>query len=270
MYWHDIYRIGHTIEHEIKWAGKHGSANEKRAKKVKPTKEQMEKVNQKNREKKMRRLIKANFSEGDLWCTLKYPAGTRKDIQSVKKDLDNFLRRLKRKYTKLEEDMKYIYRMEVGAMGGVHIHMLLNRIPGHDTDIMIKDAWKDGYVNYRSAYETGGFQQLAEYIVKRPEEGTEEYDQLTLFAQEEQKDLLKVSTSRNLVRPEPERHFYSRRTVRKLLENGPVPEEGYNIIKDSICIYENPFTGYTHMQYIEERRKNVSTKTYAKQGKLLC
>lgn len=38
-----------------------------------------------------------------------------------------FLQRLRYRYKKLEDVLKYIYRIEIGKRGGIHVHILLNR-----------------------------------------------------------------------------------------------------------------------------------------------
>ena len=76
--------------------------------------------------------------------------------------------------------------------------------------------------------------------------------QLTLFGNEEERKLLsRYGCSRNLKMPEKETHEYRRRTVRKLLEHGPTPTEGYYIDQDSIRCGVNPYTGKTYFYYTE-------------------
>ena len=249
MYWKDTWSFPGSNEIEIKFAGNYGAKGERRSVKTRITPEQIAKQNQRNKEKRMRRLIKANFRENDLWITLKYPQGTRKAAEEVKRDLKNFMQRLRRAYAKREVDLKFIYRIEVGARGGVHIHMIANRV-GPDSDVVIQKAWgKNGRVNFQSLYEEGGFDDLAAYIVKLPDE--EQYEQLSLFAEEDIKDFIKFSCSRNLVRPEPERKYYLRRTVKKLLEEEIKPTPGYYIDKKSVHKGVNRYTGYSYLQYTE-------------------
>lgn len=247
----DVWRFPGSNEYEYKYAGNYGAKGEKRSKRKKASPEQIKRQNQTNKEKKVRRIIKANFKKGDLWTTLKYPAGTRKTFAEVKKDFESFRRSLRNQYKKLNQDFKYIYRIEVGALGGIHIHILINRIEGADTDVMIQTAWKYGIANYESIYDAGGYAKLANYIVKQPEEGSEEYEQLSLFPDEEKKEMVKYSTSRNLIRPEPERTEYRRRTVRRILEDGPTPTPGYFIDPDSIVQGINPYTGMSYLHYTE-------------------
>ena len=245
------YRFHGSNEMEFSYKGKYGAKGEKRQKKKKATSEQIRKQNQWNREKRMRRLMKANFVPGDLWCTLKFPRGTRKTVGEVMKDFRNFKDRLKRQYKKQGEELKFIYRMEIGARGGIHIHLLVNRIRGNpDTALIIQEAWKPcGRVHFEPVYSEGLFQDLACYMTKQPDEAVEE--QLSLFPEEDRKKLIKTGSSRNLIRPEPETKEYKHWTMRKILEEGPKPTPGFYIDPDSIVCGVNPVTGMSYLQYIE-------------------
>lgn len=257
-YWEKIWRFPNSTEYEWTYAGKYGAKGEKREKKKKATPEQVKKQNQANREKTMRRLIKANFVPDDLWCTLKYQKGTRKPVQEVKADLKACLDGMRREYKKRGEPFKFIYRMEIGERGGIHIHILINRVRGKpETDVLIQRLWKQGRVNYESIYEQGGYEQLANYIVKPPPEEME--GQLSLFPEKDQKELRKYSSSRNLIRPEPERKEYRRWTLRRLIEEGPKPTPGYYIVKDSIVCGKNPYTGMSYYQYTENRIEEINS-----------
>lgn len=250
MYWKDTWRFKNSNEYEYKYAGKYGAKGEKRAKKKKPTKEQIAKQNQRNKEKHLRRVIKANFLPDDLWITLKYPKGTRKPLSEVKKDMRKFLNSLRKEYKKRGEKLKFIYRMEIGSRGGIHIHILINRLAGKpDTDVLVKQCWKQGKVNFESLYEQGGYDALAAYICKEPTEEME--GQLSLFSMKEKKALRNYSPSRNLIRPKPVRENYRRWTVRDLVQNGPKPTPGYYIDQSSISYGVNPYTGMSYYQYTE-------------------
>lgn len=247
------YRFNDSIETGYHYKGKYGAKGEKRAKKKKATPEQIAKQNQRNKEKKMRRLMKANFEPGDWWCTLKYPKGTRKPLDEVMKDFDNFRSRCKRKWKKYGEEFKWIYRIEVGARGGIHIHLLVNQIrnpAAPSTALIIQEEWKQcGRVNLEPVYAEGLFQNLAAYMTKLPTEEVEA--QLSLFPVAERKKLIKYSCSRNLKRPEPEVKIYGHWTMKKILEEGPKPHPGYYIDPDSIVSGVNPATGMSYLEYIE-------------------
>ena len=114
---------------------------------------------------------------------------------------------------------------------------------------LVKSKWKPGNVNCQPMYEQGNFKALADYMTKKPDKGIK--GQLSLFETEEQKAFKKFSTSRNLKRPVPEKKTFTRRTVRKILAEGPKPRRGYYIDKDSIVIGVNQFTGYSYIRYTE-------------------
>lgn len=252
MYWKDTYRFLRSIEYEYKYPGRYGAKGEKRQKREKKTPEQIAKQNQLNREKKYRRLIKANFVENDLWVTAKYPKGTKKTIAEIKDDVSTLLDSTREKYRKQCEKFKFIRRLEIGSKGGIHIHLLVNRIRG--ADLIIQKEWMKitgGRMHYESLYEQGGYEKLAAYIVKKPAKESAAYKQLSLFDDDDQRELLRVSTSRNLIRPEPERKIYYRRTLRDLIENGPKPTPGYYIDKSSIRAGINRYTGMSYYYYTE-------------------
>lgn len=246
----DIWYCGRSIEYEFKYKGNYGAKGEKRAHRQKATPTQIKKQNQYLREKTIRRTIKLNFEPGDIWATLKYPKGARKGVSEVKDELKKFLDGMRYEYKKRGQPFKFIYRMEIGEKGGVHIHILVNRLNDKpDTDVLIQKRWPHGHVYYTSIYESGGYEALAEYIVKQPTEEIE--GQLSLFPKEDRKHFIKYQTSKNLIRPEPVHKEYKRRTLRKLFEDGPTATPGYYIDKDSICSGTNPYTGMSYYYYTE-------------------
>lgn len=271
-----IYRFEESTEYEYTYAGKYGAKGEKRARKKKPTKEQIKRQNQTNREIRTRRLIKANFKAGDLWCCLKYPQGYRIPLEEVKKDFKKFRDMVRKVYTDKGKVLKYIYRLEIGEHGGIHIHILVNRIWNAHTDLILVKAWEEvlrrrkitskrtaGLVDYKNIYETGGYSELSKYIVKQPEEDSEEYKQLSLFAPVQQKQLLSISSSRNLIRPESEEREYKHWTMKKVLVDGyPKAKKGYYIDKDSVVYGKNPYTGMSYLKYTEVRIRDKTERGY--------
>lgn len=243
------YRFEQSVEYEFHYAGKYGAKGEKRAKRSKPTPDQIEKQNQKNRENRVRRLIKANFHKNDLWITLKYPKGTKKTPDQLQQDLRRFIDNLRKKYKRREAELKFIYRMEIGKLGGAHVHMIVNSI--HDAFKVIQDTWQQGRVNFQCLYESGGYEQLASYLVKKPDE--EVWKQMSMFQEEERQQFIRYSSSRNLVRPVPEVKKYSHWTLKKMIEEGPKADKGYYIDLDSIRHGINKWTGTSYLYYTEYR-----------------
>lgn len=242
-----------SIDHEYHYAGKFGLRGEKRSKRRKPTPEEMRRVNQRNKERRLWHVITANFYPNDVWVTLKYPAGTRKNHEEVQKDWEKFLRRLRKDYRKRGEELKFVARIEVGKQGGAHIHMLLNRIAW--VELLIQKDWVCDLVHIAPCYAENDMRRLAEYLAKPlpQEEETKEGSQLSFLEEEERQEYAKYTSSRNLVRPEPEVKRYSRRSVRKLIEQGPKAREGFYIDKTSIRKGVNQYTGYSYLYYTEIR-----------------
>lgn len=172
MYEQLVFTFRDSIEVEYHWRGIYGRKGEKRSARIGMTPEAMKKNNQRIREKDMRRLIKANFEKNDFWTCLKYPEGSRKKTKEVKDDTKKFLRKLRTWYKKAGCCLRFIYRTEISESGGVHIHILINRI--HGAMEKISEYWSEvigagrGYADFRLLYEQGDFKELAEYIVKKP------------------------------------------------------------------------------------------------------
>ncbi len=243
-YWLDIYRFKNSNEYEIKYAGKYGAKGEKRAKQKKPTPEQVKKQNLINRQNFVRRKIKLNFEENDYWLTFTFREKKKRTAKQVNDCLEKMRRKLRRWYRKAGQELKWMARVEIGERGGIHAHMIINRLQNVDTALLIQKAWKHGRVHFSFLYEEGGFKNLAEYLVKPP-----------LDEHRDEPELIPYSCSRNLKKPEPERHYYRRWTVRKLLEDDPTPTPGYYIEKDSLIRGVNKYTGYSYIKYTEVKLK---------------
>ncbi len=227
------YYFNTSIEIERTYAGNYGARGKKRQKRAKPTEEQIAKQNQYNREKNLRRILKANFVEDDHWVLLTYLKGYRTDISQSKKDFKKFYRMLRREYRKRGYELKWVVRTEVGKRGAAHHHFLTNRIP--DGDVLIKNCWRKikgaGFPSFKHTHEEGGFAGLAWYLTKPPDNKGMEHN---------------YSRSRNLVIPEPE---ITRTTKKEILEY-PIPPEGYYIDPDSVNMGINPITGNEYQHFI--------------------
>jgi len=271
-----IYRSAWGIEHVCQWRGRYGAKHEKRAEHEKPTKEQIRKQNQKNKENRVRRKIQLNFDQGDWYLTLKYREGTRMQIEEVMKHFRRFVKILQRQYRKHETALKYMYRLEVGSRGGKHLHVIINRLPDPDADLIISDAWTrargmtpielalleglcpaDGLVHFDHIRREGNAEKLADYMVKPQPWELEDGTQLT---KEEKKATGKYGCSRNLLNPTPEVKTYNHWTMRKLLELGAegmntqpnrYRTEGYMADKSSWKQGVNPYTGLSYLCYFE-------------------
>jgi hypothetical protein len=271
-----IYRSHWGIEHVFIFQGKRGGRNEKRAERKKATPEDIRRQNHRNKVNYIRRTIQLNFRQGDLWLTLKYPKGTRKPIGEVKGDFKRFLRRMRDQYKKSGVQLKYIYSIEIGKLGGIHVHLVMNRLNDPRADLMISDAWTrargmtpmedmledglcpaDGLAHLDHVREVGDGQRLAEYIAK---EQPMELDDGTLLSKEELKEILNFGSSRNLERPDPEKKVYAHWTMKAILDlqaeglntkPNKYRTEGYTVDKGSWVEGVNEFTGMTYLRYME-------------------
>lgn len=250
MYKEKIWKSINNIEHHISFKGKYGAKGEKRGARKKKTPEEIERQNLINKRNKVRRTIQLNFFPNDLWITLNYPKGTRKPYKDVKEEFDKFARQMRKEYKIREEPLKFYYRIEIGSKGGIHIHMILNRIWG--SDILVSKCWP-GRSHFANLYEAGGYRKLADYLTKPLPNDSNKYKQMGLFDDMDERSMSHYGCSRNLIRPEPQEKAYKRKTVRKIIAEGPKPTQGFYIDKDSIRIGINPYTGYSYIYYTEIR-----------------
>lgn len=196
----------------------------KRRSRCKPTSEIQRRLNQKNREMRLIRLIHTNFTEEDMALHLTYRDNPSE--KTAKKAITSFLRRLKRKMAKKGIKLKYILTTEKGKKTGrVHHHLIING--GLDRD-EIERLWGNGLANSkRLQFGPDGVSGLAVYMTKRD---------FTYKA---------WSASKNLKRPEP--------TVKDGAVTANEMERAVNAIesKNEHSYFEGIYAGYelTHAQY---------------------
>ena len=118
----------------------------RRRSRCKPTSEIQRRLNQKNAEKRLTRLVHTNFTEDDIALHLTYRPGEEPETkEGAQRDLQNYIRRLKRRYTKLGKEFKYISCTEYGKKTNrIHHHLIISG--GLDRD-EIEKLWGRGYAN---------------------------------------------------------------------------------------------------------------------------
>lgn len=154
-----------------------GAPPGKRAKKKKEIRQAQSNLNDKNSKKHLIRLINTNFTKQDIWMTLTYKDGKLPaDLDQAKKDMTNYIRRLKR-YAKKHDlpELKYVYVTEYRDADSkkkkrVHHHMIINF---SDRDIA-EELWNGGgrTQTRRLQPDDFGFEGLARYISKDKGEAT--------------------------------------------------------------------------------------------------
>ena len=177
----------------------------KRRKKCKPTSEIQTRLNQKNAEKRLTRIVHANFGADDLALHLTYRV-TPESEQDAMRLVRNYLRSLQRRYKRLGITFKYILSTEYGSRGGrIHHHMIISG--GLDRD-ELERLWEHGYANSkRLQFTDEGVTGLAHYIVK------------------DRHFYKRWSGSRNLVKPEPAQ-FDGQLTMEDVSELAEAVEDG--------------------------------------------
>lgn len=225
------YTFRNAIEVEEFHSARYGAPGEKREKKKKATPEQIARQNQRNKEKRCRRKLRAHFDVNDYFVDLTYAKDARPpDMEIAKKHFQKFMRTVRKEYSKRGQKLKWIRNIEVGKRNAWHIHLVINRIP--DTDIIIRKAWEHGRVANVLLYDKGEFRDLAAYITKTPETD---------------KSLVQTSywTSRNLPIPEPKEEILKGKTWKE----EPYVPKGFYLDKETYHAGINPVTGYPYRSY---------------------
>lgn len=143
-----------------------------RKRKARPTTATQAKLNQHNAEQKLIRLLNTNFTEDDIRFDLTYePRYLPKSDEQAARELQNFLRRLKRHRKKLRlPDLKYVAVTEAGKKGGrYHHHLVING--GVEIKTLAK-IWGKGYTTVKPLqFDNYGVAGIAKYLIKEPLSG---------------------------------------------------------------------------------------------------
>ena len=143
----------------------------KRAKKEKDIRTAQSNLNDKNAKKHLIRLVNTNFTKKDIWITLTYEnSRLPEDVEQAKKDMMNYIRRLKRHCKKHHfPDFKYVYVTEYQDADKkrnkrVHHHMICN-FPDRD---IAEELWNGGgrTQSRRLQPDDFGLEGLTRYITK--------------------------------------------------------------------------------------------------------
>ncbi len=139
-----------------------------RGKKDKKSRKAQENLNKKNKIKEVIRLVNTNFNNGDLYITLTYK-GKVPNKERAKKDIDNYLDRIRRwwKKNKSNEEFKYIHVIDYvedpnkSKRTRIHHHLIIS---GMDRDIA-EQKWGLGIANANKLQaDELKFEKVARYI----------------------------------------------------------------------------------------------------------
>lgn len=249
-----IFEFGNSVEIDRGYAPKFGVKGEKREKRYEPTKEEQKKHNQVQAEKRLRRLIKNNFTEDDWHLTLTYAKDNRPSVEQAHKNLLNFLNRVRRYCKKQNYTFKYISVTEYENKA-IHHHIVINGFP--DVQNVVKKKWKYN-TNWSPIFEMDKVEELSGYLIKETEK----------TFREGKAGKQRYSCSRNLERPEPDEvHPCSKH----LSPNPRVPKKYRDkyVLDEDYCYYGiSAKTGWPSQTLVLRRMTPVEKERWDKEHEI--
>ena len=217
MYVQKTVKAGPVIEITKYHTSRYKTPTMPRSPNSKNTSAEQWKVNEKNSIQNLYYIILENFKEEDIRIDLTYkePEPEKKE---AKNRLDNFLRKLRRLYHKLGEQLKWIATTECKGHR-IHHHLLVNNIGLSRSDY--KKLWPYGEIPYKAFRFYDGkpddARRVAEYFVKETRE---------TFCEEDSIQKSRYRASRNLKKPEVKKEIIKSKTWKE-----PKAPKGYYIQK---------------------------------------
>lgn len=229
-------KAGNRIEAEVYPVFGRNDRAKARAARRNITPEAQQKLNVERSARHLIQLVEANFGETDLAMGLNYQ-GTPPDDDRVRKDLRNFLNKVKRLREKRGlPELKYIYAIGGDEMPSPgysgkrpHVHLILS---GGLSREELEEIWKKGNPGHgatncdRLQPNEDGLEGIARYLMKQR------------FDRPEKKNAKKWSRSRNLKEPQ-------RRTSDCKISNGRVKRIAFDFLNHAKETMEKLYPGYT-------------------------
>lgn len=156
---------GKTVEiskyHSQRWNRK----GEKRKPATEMTTVGQEKINTRQASKKLRRLMNANFEDGDLYLTLDFrPQCRPSGSAAMQTMISKFIKAMRKAMEAAGNHtlLKYIYVKEIGPRGAAHAHMVISL---REVEL-IRKCWPYGGIHVEPLNTDGQYADLAEYFIK--------------------------------------------------------------------------------------------------------
>jgi hypothetical protein len=228
---------GNTIEKKFYHCYKARDKNMQRAPRAKETSWQMEEVNRRNAEDKLRWMLNTNFREGDYHLVLNYkrkPGDRYREPEEMKADMQRFLRRMRAVFRKADKEFKYVYVFEIGEKGSRHIHIVMNNISLE----ACRKCWEEhGRVTCTPLDNHGDYGLLANYLMKYSDKTFRTVGRLMGK---------RYSCSRNMIEPKITRSIVRRaNTYKRNVRAMPGYYVDVNTIKDGVDAFGYCFFKYT-------------------------
>lgn len=227
-------RAGRTIEITKRFSSRFSKKGIARAKNEKPTPEQMLKINERNAETKLRRLINTNFGAGDLHITLTYEKEKRPTPDEAKSELEKYVRKIRTLYKKYGEELMYIMVTEYKNKA-IHHHLLVNMVDNISVKEYVR-IWAKGRPKFTYFDDTGQYGDLAHYLIKETRK---------TFREDGSPSRKRWNASKNLKKPDIRKEIVKAKEWRK----EPEPLKGYIIESNSVREGFHDFTGWPFQCY---------------------
>lgn len=234
---------GKTREYLYYYTPRYHSRESCRKEKKNPTPEAQRKVNSRMAERKLTRIMNANFDGTSYYITFSYGKEKRPaDREELRRDVGKLLRALRKIYRDNGRELKYIWVAEVGERGAAHLHMIVNEIEA----AKLKKVWDKGWITIKPLDDIGQYRKLASYFIK--------YSEKTMRTAEGFSGK-RYNSSKNLKIPEPEKKAI---TSRNAYSHKIIVPPGWYLDKESVQEAEHEITGYLYFAYTLIRCKGKS------------
>lgn len=204
---------------------------EKRKKKSNPTPEKVAEVNRRNSERELTLKLHHNFKCGDIHTVLTY-SGEAPTPEQAKKELSNFLKRLRRHFKKLGKVLKWIAVTEYKNKRPHH-HLIISNMDTAELD----ELWKAGHARPTHLDDSGDYRKLASYLIKETNK---------TFRGPDAVSKQRFSCSRTVVAPPKKVEVVRASEMRR----DPKTVKGYYIDPESVYRGTNPVTGREYLEYV--------------------
>lgn len=231
MYYITKYIAGQTIEVQKTFSKRYGKKYT-RAGPCASSLVAVQEYNLKTATRKLTRILNANFVPNDVYLTLTYARDRRPTPEDAKKQIQAFLRKLRKLFRDEGRELKYVWTTAYGERGAIHHHLV---IPTMDVR-RLRPLWPYGGCHAEFLYDNGEYSGLASYICRQSKLGLSEGEKL---------NTRKWSGSRNLIIPPPDKKEVDAEAWRE----PPKPIKGYIVDVDSIDDGLSPTTGIPYLFY---------------------
>lgn len=233
-------RAGKTIEIYKYFSSRYGRKGIKRGKNENPTPEEMQKINERRAEEKLRHILNENFGMGDIHLVIGYRRGSKPEPEEARKHLDKLMRGLRKYFREKEDELRYVTVTEY-KRARIHHHMVIPDVP----PAVLYQLWPYGRPHITPLDGSGQYGDLAAYLIK---ETAATYAAGGPYGK-------RWNASKNLRRPQEKVEVVRADSWTR----EPRPIKNYYVEKESVRSGTHKATGYEYQFYrmirLQERKR---------------